>query len=146
MALRSARSIRPTRPGSSTRSRRVRPVVHRTRPVYIGMDDAGRMCGKLVKEALPDGGEVFIFIGRLEQDNARRRRQGDRRASRQGFRSDPLRPAGSRLEGSTLSALTDQFDLTKGKANAEDALVIPPWMLLPLISRRFEEPIAGRSW
>jgi len=40
---------------------------------YIGMDNytAGRMCGQLVKEALPDGGEVFIFIGRLEQDNAK---------------------------------------------------------------------------
>src|SRR5947208_3744013 len=45
---------------------------------YIGMDNytAGRMCGKLVKEAMPEGGSVMIFIGRLEQDNARRRRQG----------------------------------------------------------------------
>ncbi len=45
---------------------------------YIGMDNytAGRMCGKFVKEALPKGGKLAIFIGRLEQDNARRRRQG----------------------------------------------------------------------
>ncbi|NOX55472.1 MAG: substrate-binding domain-containing protein, partial [Planctomycetes bacterium] len=45
---------------------------------YIGMDNyvAGRMCGQLVKEAMPDGGTVMIFVGRLEQDNARRRRQG----------------------------------------------------------------------
>ena len=34
------------------------------------------MCGKLVKEALLDGGSVMIFIGRLEQDNSKRRRQG----------------------------------------------------------------------
>ena len=48
------------------------------RLAYIGMDNyiAGRMCGELAREALPDGGEVFIFIGRLEQDNAKRRRQG----------------------------------------------------------------------
>lgn len=48
------------------------------RKVYIGMDnyEAGRMAGKLVKEALPEGGNVMIFIGRLEQDNAKLRRQG----------------------------------------------------------------------
>ncbi|MCI0458227.1 MAG: substrate-binding domain-containing protein [Gemmataceae bacterium] len=45
---------------------------------YVGMDnyDAGRMCGQLVKKALPDGGEVMLFIGRLGQANARLRRQG----------------------------------------------------------------------
>ena len=48
------------------------------RLVYIGMSnyDAGRLCGKLVKEALPKGGKIMIFIGRLEQDNAKLRRQG----------------------------------------------------------------------
>ncbi|MGA1045843.1 MAG: substrate-binding domain-containing protein, partial [Phycisphaerales bacterium] len=40
---------------------------------YIGVDnyEAGRLCGRLLKETLPDGGEVAIFVGRLEQDNAR---------------------------------------------------------------------------
>ncbi|GIT30306.1 MAG: hypothetical protein Ct9H300mP1_23520 [Planctomycetaceae bacterium] len=37
---------------------------------------AGRMCGELIREALPKGGKVMLFIGRLEQDNARLRRQG----------------------------------------------------------------------
>ena len=48
------------------------------RLVYIGMNnyDAGRMCGKLVKEAMPEGGEVMIFVGRLGQLNADLRRQG----------------------------------------------------------------------
>ena len=48
------------------------------RLVYIGMSnyDAGRLCGKLVKEALPNGGKIMIFVGRLEQDNAKLRRQG----------------------------------------------------------------------
>ena len=48
------------------------------RLVYIGMSnyDAGRMCGKLVREALPMGGKIMIFVGRLEQDNAKLRRQG----------------------------------------------------------------------
>src|SRR5437764_14147689 len=48
------------------------------RLMYIGVDnyDAGRMCGQLGKEALPGGGKVAIFVGRLEQDNAAKRRQG----------------------------------------------------------------------
>lgn len=48
------------------------------RLMYIGVDnyEAGRLCGKLVKEAVPEGGKVAIFVGRLEQDNARLRRQG----------------------------------------------------------------------
>ena len=100
---------------------------------YIGMDNyvAGRMCGQLVKEALPEGGEVFIFIGRLEQDNAKRRRQGvidellDR--SFDPSRYDP--PSISALKGdkyTILGTLTDQFDRAKGKANAEDALARHP--------------------
>src|SRR5204862_8210543 len=46
------------------------------RLMYIGMDNyiAGRMCGQLVKEAMPNGGKVAIFVGRLEQDNAVKRR------------------------------------------------------------------------
>ena len=49
-----------------------------SRLCYIGMDNyrAGRLCGQLLKEALPQGGEIMILVGRLEQDNARRRRQG----------------------------------------------------------------------
>ena len=45
---------------------------------FIGMDNykAGRAAGQLVKEAIPDGGKVMIFVGRLEQLNSRQRRQG----------------------------------------------------------------------
>jgi ribose transport system substrate-binding protein len=48
------------------------------RLAYVGMSnyDAGRLCGELVKEALPGGGSIMIFVGRIEQDNARLRRQG----------------------------------------------------------------------
>ena len=43
------------------------------RLAYVGMDnyEAGRLVGKMVKEAMPEGGELAIFIGRVEQDNAR---------------------------------------------------------------------------
>jgi ribose transport system substrate-binding protein len=48
------------------------------RVCYIGMDNyiAGRMCGQLVKEALPEGGKIMLFVGRLGQANARLRQQG----------------------------------------------------------------------
>lgn len=48
------------------------------RLLYIGMSnyDAGRMAGDLVRESLPDGGNIVIFIGSLEQHNAKLRRQG----------------------------------------------------------------------
>ena len=47
------------------------------RLAFIGIDNytAGRECGKLVKEALLDGGNILITVGRLEQLNARQRRQ-----------------------------------------------------------------------
>jgi ribose transport system substrate-binding protein len=102
------------------------------RVCYIGMDNyiAGRMCGELVKEALPEGGKVFIFIGRLEQHNAKRRRQGviDELLDRS---HDPDRydPPGATLAGEKyqiVGTLTDQFDVSLGKANAEDALTRHP--------------------
>jgi len=48
------------------------------RIAYLGTDNynAGRAVGKLVKEAMPDGGIVAIFVGQLEALNARQRRQG----------------------------------------------------------------------
>ena len=38
--------------------------------------DAGRLCGDLVQDAIPSGGTLMIFVGRIEQLNARQRRQG----------------------------------------------------------------------
>jgi len=102
------------------------------RKVYIGVDnyDAGRMCGQLVKEALPEGGQVVLFIGRLEQDNSKRRRQGviDELLDRS---PDPSRhdAPGAPVKGAkytVLATLTDQFDRAKGKANAEDMLTKYP--------------------
>lgn len=102
------------------------------RLVYIGMDNykAGRLCGDLVREAMPKGGTIMIFIGRLEQDNAKRRRQGviD---SILGRPENPTNfdPPGAVLEANgykILGTLTDQFDQARGKANAEDALAKYP--------------------
>jgi ribose transport system substrate-binding protein len=77
------------------------------RLAYIGMDnyDAGWMCGELIHEALPDGGSLMIFVGRLEQENARLRRQGliDYLLGREADSSRYDEP-GQELEGSPKAA------------------------------------------
>lgn len=95
---------------------------------FIGIDNysAGRECGKLVKEALPDGGNIMIFVGRLEQLNARQRRQGviDELLDRS---FDPTRQDANsgQIKGERFTILdtrTDQFDYAKAKAQVEDAI------------------------
>ena len=48
------------------------------RVCYIGTDniDLGRKMGQLMKEALPDGGKVALFVGQLDVANAQERQQG----------------------------------------------------------------------
>jgi ribose transport system substrate-binding protein len=48
------------------------------RLAYIGTDnyEGGKAVGRLVKEALPEGGKIAIFVGDLAPLNARERRQG----------------------------------------------------------------------
>jgi ribose transport system substrate-binding protein len=104
------------------------------RLAYVGMDnyEAGRMSGKLVREALPDGGKVMLFIGRLDQDNAQLRRQGCIDAILE-LEPDPSRrnPVGSTATSydgkyEVLGTMTDEFDPAKAKANAEDSLTRHP--------------------
>ena len=102
------------------------------RLAYIGMDNyqAGRMVGELIKESLPHGGKLAIFVGRLEQDNARKRRQGviDEVLNR-SFDSTRYDPPGQELTNGTFTivvTLTDQFDRVKAKANCEDAMLRHP--------------------
>jgi ribose transport system substrate-binding protein len=98
---------------------------------FIGMDNykAGRQAGELIKEVLPDGGDVMIFVGRLEQLNAKQRRQGiiDVLLGRPTVSGDEVTfdpPAFTHLEGTyrILGTRTDNFDYAKAKANAEDAI------------------------
>lgn len=48
------------------------------RRCYIGTNNytAGRAAGKLVKTALPKGGKIAIFVGKMDASNAQERRQG----------------------------------------------------------------------
>ena len=104
------------------------------RLTYVGMDnyEAGRMCGQLVRNALPDGGDVMLYIGRLDQDNAKLRRQGciDGIFGRapDAARHDPPGESLSSEDGKyhVLGTLTDRTDRAKAKANAEDTLTRHP--------------------
>lgn len=100
---------------------------------YVGVDnyEAGRMCGQLVKEAMPEGGSVMIFVGRLGQANARLRRQGvidellDRPADADRY-DDPNDGAQTGAKYTVLDTRTDGFDFAKAKEQAQDAIARYP--------------------
>jgi ribose transport system substrate-binding protein len=105
------------------------------RLMYIGMDNyaAGLTCGELVKKALPDGGKVMLFIGRLEQDNSKFRRQGvidallGRERDMEYYRSqpdawDPVDDEISDDKYTILGTITDQGKPEVAQSKAEDAL------------------------
>ncbi|HKX84209.1 MAG TPA: substrate-binding domain-containing protein, partial [Pyrinomonadaceae bacterium] len=50
------------------------------RTLYIGTDNvaAGRQAGELIKEALPNGGKIMLFVGKIDARNAAERTQGIR--------------------------------------------------------------------
>jgi ribose transport system substrate-binding protein len=102
------------------------------RLAYVGMDNykAGRMLGSLIKDVLPNGGKLALFVGRVEQDNARKRRQGtiDQVLGR-SFDATRYDPPGTELTDGKYTfvvTLTDQFDRVKAKANCEDAVLRYP--------------------
>jgi ribose transport system substrate-binding protein len=85
------------------------------RAFYIGTDNvaAGRQAGGLIKEALPQGGKIMIFVGTLDTANARERYQGIREV----------------LQGSNVQIVdvrTDKTDPVRAKTNAADTLVNQP--------------------
>src|SRR6187431_2028272 len=82
------------------------------RACYIGTDNlaAGRQAGQLIREALPGGGAIMLFVGRLDARNAQERVQGIKEA----------------LTGSNIRILdvrTDDADDVRAKSNAADTLV-----------------------
>jgi ribose transport system substrate-binding protein len=82
------------------------------RACYIGTDNvaAGRQAGQLIREAIPEGGSIMLFVGKLDAQNAKERIQGIKET----------------LEGSKIRIIdvrTDDVDDVRAKANAADTLV-----------------------
>jgi ribose transport system substrate-binding protein len=100
---------------------------------YIGTNNyaAGRTAGELVKEALPDGGTVVLFVGQTEALNARQRCQGvlDELAGAPKLpdpNNVPALPTGAGQFGKYKlhKIYTDQPEgQTKATQNASDALI-----------------------
>ncbi|HSE30080.1 MAG TPA: sugar-binding protein [Pyrinomonadaceae bacterium] len=85
------------------------------RACYIGTDNiaAGRQAGELIKEALPQGGKIMVFVGMLDAANARERYQGIKEA----------------LQGSNIQIIDvrqDNTDRVRAKSNVADTLVNQP--------------------
>jgi ribose transport system substrate-binding protein len=102
---------------------------------FIGVNNykAGRAVGRLVKEAVPGGGKVMIFVGRLEQLNAQQRRQGvidellDRpEQNLAGMKFDPQSGVQQGSKYSVIDTRTDNFNYDRAKGNAEDAITSTP--------------------
>lgn len=85
------------------------------RAFYVGTDNvaAGRQAGTLIKEALPQGGKIMCFVGKLDARNAQERLQGIRET----------------LQGSNIQIVdvrTDDTDRVRAKSNVSDTLVRYP--------------------
>jgi len=85
------------------------------RTLYIGTDNvaAGRQAGELVKEALPNGGKIMVFVGKSDARNAAERYQGLKEALKD-----------SKVE--IIDIRTDDTDRARAKTNAADTLVKYP--------------------
>jgi ribose transport system substrate-binding protein len=85
------------------------------RVAYIGTDNevAGEEAGKMIKECLPNGGKIMLFVGHSDSQNAVERSGGIKKA----------------LEGSNIQIIdirTDDADAVRAQKNAEDTLVKYP--------------------
>ena len=85
------------------------------RAFYVGTDNvaAGRQAGGLIKEALPQGGKIMVFVGKIDARNAQERLQGIKET----------------LQGSNIEIIdvrTDDTDRVRAKSNVSDTLVRYP--------------------
>jgi len=85
------------------------------RTFYIGTDNeaAGEQAGGLIKEALPNGGKIMLFVGNVDAQNAVARINGIKKALQ-----------GSKVE--IIDTRTDDTDRVRAKANVLDSVVKYP--------------------
>ena len=85
------------------------------RACYIGTDNlaAGRQAGQLIREAIPEGGAIMLFVGKLDARKAQELVQG-------------LKEGLARSAITIIDVRTDDVDDVRAKANAADTLVRYP--------------------
>jgi ribose transport system substrate-binding protein len=81
------------------------------RALYLGADNraAGRQAGELVKQSLPQGGKIMVFVGRREALNAQQRFEGLKESLQ-----------GSKVE--IIDLMTDDANQSRARENAYQAL------------------------
>jgi len=99
------------------------------RHLHVGANNyvAGRLCGDLVRQALPDGGTLAIFVGDNVRENSRLRIEGlidALKEAKQDPSSDFKPPTGSVEAGdyTIVGTFLDGNLAEKCKANAKEAL------------------------
>jgi ribose transport system substrate-binding protein len=85
------------------------------RVCYIGTNniEAGKAAGELIKQAVPAGSKIMLFVGTLDAQNAQDRKKGIEEV----------------LQGSNISIIdtrTDETDRAKAVANVQDTMVSHP--------------------
>jgi ribose transport system substrate-binding protein len=85
------------------------------RSFYVGTDNvaAGRQAGELIKKAVPDGGNIMLFVGKRDAQNAKERIEGVEEALK-----------GTKIK--ILDVRTDDTDRVRAKQNVADTLVRNP--------------------
>jgi len=85
------------------------------RACYLGTDNraAGNQAGELIKQALPQGGKIMVFVGKMDAENAQARFRG-------------IKDALQRSNVEVIDVRTDDTDTVRAKANAADTLVKYP--------------------
>lgn len=85
------------------------------RACYIGTDNhaAGMQIGEEIKKAIPNGGDIMVFVGNKDAQNAKERLQGIQ---------DAIKGTKIRL----VDVRTDETDRAKAKSNVSDALLSNP--------------------
>jgi ribose transport system substrate-binding protein len=85
------------------------------RVCYIGTDNvaAGRAAGEEMKKAMPNGGEIALFVGKLDVANAAERKQGIEEAL-----------TGSKII--VVETFTDETDRMKAQVNVRTAIAKYP--------------------
>jgi ribose transport system substrate-binding protein len=81
------------------------------RALYLGADNraAGRQAGELIKQALPNGGKIMVFVGKREVQNAQERFEGLKESLQ-----------GSKVE--IVDLMTDDANPINARDNAYEAL------------------------
>lgn len=90
---------------------------------FVGTDNygAGRICGEMVRQAIPDGGEVIISLGNLDKENTQLRRQGiiDELLERPYQPNHPIDPADQPIKGEKYTIVATLADSSEPNVATE---------------------------